>query len=26
MKLEYNVSGDEEQQHGPPPAYFWLVW
>lgn len=26
MKLEYNVSRDEEQQHGPPPAYFWLVW
>ncbi len=26
MKLEYNVSRDEEQQHDPPPAYFWLVW
>jgi hypothetical protein len=25
MKLEYNVSRDEEQQRGPPPTYFWLV-
>jgi hypothetical protein len=26
MKLEYNVSRDEEQQRRPPPVYFWLVW